>query len=403
MFHSITFRKIPDSLINNVFIITMVHAFLLIFNIDLKLGVLILLASIICFFRSIKSLKVNMVTFLVTMYIIHCLFSYFFNSYSFSSYYYSIIYEISPILFYYIGQSRRYCTPIFYTGMVVCALVAGLVGYYLYFANPGWYAAYRYSSIEDTTNLDLLRFSSFWKSPYSISYLSCCAIIYSSRCIALNKRVWFYLCTISISLFSIILTQQRVALVFSCPVLLYMLFLARGSNTTLKTRKQLRTFFIGMVVVVLILSYSVLLSLDEETLSFAFDKILTMNESGNLVADRIKIFDAWLKKPFPIFGDGSGRYSHAIADTGNAISDCEYLKIIFEKGLVGFFLFSFISIVTVLRGINLRKVFSVELLIILFFLLAMVGADPISGTETRPWLFWYCIGRINSNYLVSLC
>lgn len=402
-FYSITFKKIPDSLINNVFIITTVHAFLLMFNIDLKLGVLILLASIICFFRSFKSLNVNVVTILVTVYIIHCLASYLFNSYSFSSYYYSIIYEVSPILFFYIGQSRRYCTSVFYKGMIVCALVSGIVGYYLYFVNPGWYASYRYSAVEDTTNWDLFRFSSFWKSPYSISYLSCCSIIYSSRCIVLNKRVWFFLGTIFISLVSIILSQQRVALAFSCLVLLYMFFITCGRNTTSQTRKKMWCFFIGISVFVLILYYFVLSSLDAETMSFAFDKILSMKESGSIVADRVKIFGEWFNKPFPIFGDGSGRYSHAIADTGHAISDCEYLKIIFEKGMIGFLIFSIICFATIIRGMNLRKVYSVELIIILFYLFAMIGADPISGTETRPWLFWYCIGRINSKNLISSC
>ena len=112
-------------------------------------------------------------------------------------------------------------------------------------------------------------------------------------------------------------------------------------------------------------------------------------------------FVSCLNKSFPIIGDGFGRYSHAAIEYGlPAITDCEYIKIIHETGIMGITLFSFIILLSLVNGLKDFRAYMFEILIVAMYCIAMIGADPISSDLMQPWFFWFCIGRLN-NLLVK--
>lgn len=99
-------------------------------------------------------------------------------------------------------------------------------------------------------------------------------------------------------------------------------------------------------------------------------------------------------------GSGIGRYSHSIFLTGStlAITDQQYLRILYETGYLGCLGYGFISLAIILRGLKNLKNNLFELSVIIFFLIAMMGANCLSQFDMHTAIFWLCCGRIYNNY-----
>lgn len=104
-------------------------------------------------------------------------------------------------------------------------------------------------------------------------------------------------------------------------------------------------------------------------------------------------------------GDGIGRYGHEAYYSGKmAITDQQYLKIMYETGYFGIICYSIFILLVVIRGIRNFKDNLFELGIIFFYLMAMTGANCLSVTGQHCIVFWFCCGRIfNKSCLTYKC
>ena len=89
-------------------------------------------------------------------------------------------------------------------------------------------------------------------------------------------------------------------------------------------------------------------------------------------------------------GSGSAN-ARRIGLTG--ITDGNYMKLLYEEGIIGLFLFVGVILRTLLRAYRYFKYYSVEFCIIVSILIAMMGSNSL----TMPFYiipFWYAIGTI---------
>ena len=110
-------------------------------------------------------------------------------------------------------------------------------------------------------------------------------------------------------------------------------------------------------------------------------------------------------KKITFWGDGIGRYGHEAYYSGKmAITDQQYLKIMYETGYFGIICYSIFILLVVIRGIRNFKDNLFELGIIFFYLMAMTGANCLSVTGQHCIVFWFCCGRIfNKSCLTYKC
>ena len=83
------------------------------------------------------------------------------------------------------------------------------------------------------------------------------------------------------------------------------------------------------------------------------------------------------------------------------VSDGFFVKTFYECGIIGSLLFFTLITVTLKRGIKSFKLYYKEVLILLFFIGAGIGADSFSRFIYTS-MAWYSIGRIwNEQYRVN--
>ena len=276
--------------------------------------------------------------------------------------------------------------------LIVCA-----IGLILYIASPAWYINFKmqmwYNTGSDGENriLEMTRLSAFWEYPYWVSYG--CAIMYSYLIIQtfikgyMEKREILILLFIA---FIAILTQQRAPLFFIALVTILYIFVG-----LFKKKKAghvpLRLYigcFLLLSVCMIVLCLSVI---DTDMLSRLSEKIKVLENISMFLSDRANIFSDFAMKEISFFGDGIGRYSNAAFHLGKpAITDQQYMLILHETGYVGCIGYIFIGLVVLIRGFKYFSLNYIELAVILFFLMAMTGANCLSFFMQHVAIFWLC-------------
>lgn len=389
-----------EDLTNWAFILVVLNGFFLMFRIDLKLTVLLVLVSSFSILKRATFVK-NSTCFIWGCYALLCIFTIFVNTYPKAIAYYALRYQFWGMLFFLIGVSKTFADRKLLDNMRLPIFMACFIGFYLYFYNPSWYNSFRYARVNQYTAMDYLRFSSFWSYSYVIAYLSG---IYSTYCIVRiikgehnNYTYWGYI----VSLAAVVLAQQRAVMGFSALVFLFANIYLIFKSGSIKLKRWLLTIDFFILVGAIVFIQVVYNSLDTKTIEYGLGKFESMVNSDKLVSERLSMFQYWIDKPFPMFGDGFGRYSHeALTFNLPAITDCEYLKIIHETGVIGFILFVIIIIRSLFNGIRHSNIYMFEMMIVIMYSIAMIGADPISSDLMQPWFFWFCVGRLNNPYVI---
>lgn len=397
---TVRIKTVAEDLTNWAFILVVMNGFFLMFRIDLKLTVLLVLVSSITILKRVS--LVNSITYSIWgCYVLLCIFTIFANTYPKGIVYYALRYQFWGMLFFLIGISKVFANRKLLENMRFPIFMACFIGFYLYFYNPSWYNNFRYARVNQYTAMDFLRFSSFWSYSYVIAYLSG---IYSTYCIVKmlkgEHNNFTYLGYI-VSLAAVVLSQQRAVMGFSALVFLFANIYLIFKSGSVKFKRWLFAVDVVIFVGAVIFIHIVYNSLDTSTIEYGLGKLESMVNSDQLVSERLSMFQYWIDKPFPIFGDGFGRYSHeALTFNLPAITDCEYLKIIHETGVIGLILFMIIIIRSLVNGIRYSNCYLFEMLIVIMYSIAMIGADPISSDLMQPWFFWFCVGRLNNPYVI---
>ena len=142
----------------------------------------------------------------------------------------------------------------------------------------------------------------------------------------------------------------------------------------------------------------------EESRRFGVDERSIQRDIDDIRAfldERANIFSQFLTKEITLFGDGIGRYSAAAYRMGkDAITDQQYLLTVYETGYWGCLGYGIIILAVIIKGLKSFSANYFELTIILFYLLAMSGANCLSSFGQHIAIFWVCCGRIYNGSLL---
>ena len=391
--------------------IVMINYFLLM---STKINLTILLVDVPLVLFAYKSLKIlnqskrdDFVTFwgIFAVYVLFTVVAYAFNGTPIVCYFLGIQYYFVPLCFaplgYYFSSDYKYNKSYLYA----CAICFA-VGFFLYATLPPYYVSFLaeeqgYEQFGQDELFGITRFSSFLPGSYNISFLSVPALILSlsysvNQNAGIKKRLCFLIA--SISFVAAIICQQRIAMFFAVfVVLFYSFYLSRHGNRTIVF------VAIGVIVILALIINNYVSEMPfydalQESVLGRFEKM----DVSVALSERTGQYSTFNRATWwsYIVGLGMGSCGHLVIPYHlQAIYDGEFVKTFYEFGLIGTSLFTILTIMTLLRGVKLFRYLHSEVLIMLFFLGACVGASALTFFIYNS-MFWFAMGRIwNKNYL----
>ena len=361
-------------------------------------------ATLIC----MSTIRWKLFDGLVFAFLMYSLVSYFFVEFTYPLrlYYLGIRSQIVPILFYFIARSDKFKMDEFFENFRRPLFFAMICGVYFYFFQPYFYVSYKAEVIWNNFDSDVrslsgkllyefTRMSSFWPHSYFIGYSSLFLFMYSTKKIVLdNCYRKFDLFCFALSFFCLFFAQQRVSIAF-CVVFLVLLTLY-ASLKKLPSRNLLYllwvgAFFFGAGIFFIVMNY-----LDVDFVEYVLNR--TVNYEGSLVGDRINLFDRFFRE-ISFFGSGLGRFGHgAVAEGYLGIPDSDYVRVAAELGVVGLVILLAICLYTLFCGLKIFRYAFFEVSTLCFCLTAMIGAAVWELGTLQPFLYWFCIGHIQSKF-----
>lgn len=312
---------------------------------------------------------------------------------------------IVPMLFYFVGNSKKELSDIFYKKSLFALSTCFVVSLYLFIAAPDWYLSWRINELEYWLGADAISFveenfrlSGFWPHSYNTGYLSFIALCISYNWIIKYGSKPFYIFSLILSIIIVFLSQQRISIFCSILVIL-------GYHTYgfFKKNKTLNLIFVSGVIITLFSLYFFAQEQLYDIIDIVRDRILSVQDQGGQGAINERS-DQWIRlfqsqsNYFLGHGFNSGG-SYAVSLGYIGVNDGEWVKLFYEGGAIGFLLFISLSVASIVRGIKYFKYYSLELSIIIFFNLAIIGANPF-GWPLVIISYWYCMGRLwNNEYL----
>lgn len=271
-------------------------------------------------------------------------------------------------------------------------LITSIIGVYCYFKPPSWYMAMTTIGVTDFEVLEFLRLRSIFIDGYIISYFLGISIIYllfqlSSGALKNKRMAYFLLIIFSITLFFTLTRTVIGAVLISVVICTYYAYHYHKIN-------NIKPIIIG-VIAIIVASGIFISKLDGYEKDFITAKVSSITQdSSESVLDRLFLNKKGLE--YKIIGDGVGRHNLYVDKyTGHfSLRDGEYNKMIIEQGYIGFVVFILIVISALTKCVFNFKHLAFELMIILFLLICMVAANPISTGDKHPIIYWLILGQI---------
>lgn len=350
----------------------------------------------------------------LNVFIVYCIFTiicYTFNNTPLTCFVGGFKSFLFPIVFAYMGYVDKFDDR-FNTYYMYACLFCFLCGLYLYFSPPSYYTEFLIRSRDDAWNtsakyltedtiLNYSRFSSFFSSSYAIQYFGVpaliMALVYSNKKqVSLNKKWICYLLAL-VSFISCLLCQQRMAMAWAFFVVVFLgIYYGHKGNYNI-----LKIVIISICLLSLFMGFILSLERFDIVSEMVKGRFEQMN-FADAYSDRKGQFQNFsrITSTSMIFGLGLGSCSGVAGAFGlDAIYDSEFPKIFYELGLLGTVLFFVLIIPTIIRATKKIKYLHMELLIVVFFLVAGIGSDSLTFFLFDV-IFWYSIGRIwNISYL----
>lgn len=351
---------------------------------------------LLCVIYECRTLKWKLVDRLVLLFILYSFFSCFSTSFN-----YEIINDwFRAIAFgtlgYFVARGMKQNQYGIFDAMKFVFPIICIIALFLYFHPTSWYLNYKlnYEGLSDHMIIELTRLSGFWEYPYFISYgsfiyLAYFSLKYYNQGLSLEKSMYAFFLVVALACF---FAQQRVAIVFV--ICLYVLF---HFLSFLSKRYSIKSLLVCDIIIIL-LSGSIVIALKNIVSLDTFDYIVERMAKGTmdseLVSTRFDMFkdESSIKNMF--IGDGYGSHSRS---SNNVVSDNQFLNIYAEFGIIGLILLYLPIVCSLFKAIRRHRFYLFELCILLFYLAAMTGANPINSPDLHPFLFWYCLGLINNH------
>lgn len=387
----------------NYFLLMSTKINLTILLVDVPLVFFVIKSASICLKKS-RNQFVDLFLFFA-IYLLLTIFAYGFNGTPYACYLLGLQYYFAPLCFVPLGFSlvSNHDYNKFY--LYACA-VCFVIGFYLYATLPPRYMEYLaevqgYVGFDQNELFGVSKFSSFLPGPYNISYLSVPALVlsisYSSNQNSGVKKWLCYLIAV-VSFIAAIICQQRISMAFAIlVVVVYSLYLTRRGNGKI-IFAVIGVVFLLVYVINNYVSEMPFFDALQESVIGRFQKM----DVSKAMSERTGQYTGFNRATWwsYITGLGIGSCGHlAIPYNVQTINDGEFVKSFYEFGLIGTVLFGLLNIATLIRGLKLFKYFHAEVLIMLFFLGACVGASALTFFIYNS-MFWFAMGRIwNKDYL----
>ena len=304
--------------------------------------------------------------------------------------------QIASMVFYFIGRYRSDEVEKFFVNMKVPMTFAMIVGLILFFWAPSWYIERRTAILSSESNMESFyeatRLSSFWPWSYTMGYGSLFFFMYFYKYLN-NKINMENITSITISLLTLFFAQQRVSIAFLLVFLGMVIYFNPYNN-----RKVTFSILLSISVIAIIIFVYLFYFADSGLVDYILNR--SVDKEDNVVDERFDMFIHFIK--VSLFGTGTGTCGHAAYyDSGNGVTDCEYIRLFVELGIIGSFILFLIFAKSIIRALKYNRIYFFELSVILFYLAAMIGATPFENYSMQPFLFWLCIGRVFNNSLIT--
>ena len=322
---------------------------------------------------------------------------------------------IAPCFFIFVGMCQT--DDRIYKVFIYSIFISVIIGFLLLLFQPAWYLNFLvvcfnnlwYSNASENIGSIMytaFRFQSFFADSYAISYfvtfsfcIVVCDIYRKNRIVGNSKSLILLFLTFSIA---IILSGFRVAMAYMLIVIIWMILYG------IFTKNAKRRFFLyTLIAVITILSIILIFFSDNSYFLFIkesiFDRISDLSYENAMEGSRNtqqeKVLESW--KDIWL-GDGTGsKGAQARMDGLPAITDGGYIKMLVENGIVGFGLFIAIMLLTIKRGLKYLKYDMMELLIVGYTLVSMLGANSIAMSWSFVLMFWFSVGRIWNDRILA--
>jgi len=323
---------------------------------------------------------------------------------------------IPAMLFMFVGMFDYRVERTFYKSFLLYCTISMAIGLLLYVTATSWFITRSmeiYNSqwfAEDQYNedsyLNALRFSSYLASEYAVIYLGmaafCTALfyLYSNSINTSIKRRVLYIASVIILLVAFFLSQMRVAIVYS--VLLLSFYFVRGLKRQQGGASLKMLLFLTLFTVVAFMYLGASYGDRLDSLLEMVTERLSDLSIGKLAQGRdtqlSTLMSTW---DYVIFGHGLGSGGSSAVSRGfPGVTDLQYIKILFETGLLGLLFFLVLVLSTLIRSIKFLRYYLIEAGIIGFVLIAMIGGNTLSLGYLYILPFWYAMGMVwNKNYL----
>lgn len=158
--------------------------------------------------------------------------------------------------------------------------------------------------------------------------------------------------------------------------------------------KKLINVLIGLIVMIGVM-FVVLKNTNAQYVDYLAEKFeIVSDKNSTFVEDRYKLVEA----DESFFGDGAGRHNLWADDfnVGTSIRDGEYQKLMQEVGYFGQYIYITLIVLVILKSMKNYRYLLFEMSTMIFLLVSMIGACPLSTGDKSSFVFWLVMGRVAS-------
>lgn len=351
----------------------------------------------VCIFLIARKIRFNNSDILFLVFLFYQLISIGFSNYPIYFWYISIKTQIVPMLFYFIGRYMKMGEFKILDNMKKPMIFAMVFGLILYFWSPNWYIERKTMSLATNASSSALyertRLSSFWPWSYTMGYGALFYLMYYMKEMFEKKIRWKNIICLIIATLVLFFAQQRVSIAF--------FFVFMGLITVFnpyRNRKRIIFIWAFLAIVSLVIFILLVNYMDSELIDYIMTR--SVDNEDNMVDERFSMFSRFFDVSF--LGNGMGKFGHiAYYMAGGGVTDCEYIRMIAELGILGCSLLGMIFLNALFKGFVHIKTYIFEFSVVAFYLAAMIGATPFENYSMQNFLFWFCVGRLFNSKLMA--
>lgn len=362
-----------------------------------------LLLGLLLAVLSWKNRPRNALVLLMTGFIIYCVISgclFVFHDVPIRGYLMDLSMYVLPMAFFFIGANNVNTGDDFEKSFVLFCSGFMALGIYAYSTTPAWYVQWL-SALSATQRfgtevLSYQRFSAFWGTSYPVAYLGMSGLCYSFfRLESSSSRLGKGIAVLGIFIFwiSCILCQQRASMVCATLVAVAELLYA-----IVVLKRKLAALLVASVFLIVSCGFLVTVISSSTRTEFIHGRISErLSKMDSAMSERTIQYETMWRNwnsEFVGYGIGSGgEYAYITGHVG--IPDGNYVKILYEQGLIGLTWIVAILLASLLRAWKFFLFFRFEAYLICCYCICAIGASAFcngSGLYAVP--LWYAVGRI---------